>query len=221
MFFDCLSLPGMFLESEQLNSYLEDTTDEESSLLKKVNRETYLKETMPHMLSGHFQGRVLSMLSKLQQSRLALEIGTFTGYATLCLAEGLAEDGILHTIDINEEQQERVQGYFDASPYGEQIKYHIGDAAEVIPGITGEFDLIFIDADKKRNLYYFETLIDRVRPGGLILLDNVLWKGKVFEANPDKQTQQVIELNQKLAADNRVEKLILPIRDGLFVLRKK
>lgn len=211
----------MFEESNPLNSYLEDTTDQENPLLKKVNRETYLKETMPHMLSGHYQGRVLAMLSKMIHPRLALEIGTFTGYATLCLAEGLEDNGALHTIDINEEQQERVQSYFDESPYANQIKYHIGDAAEVIPTIEGEFDLVFIDADKKRNLYYFNTLIDRVRPGGLILIDNVLWKGKVFNENPDKQTQQVIELNQTLAEDKRVEKLILPIRDGLFVLRKK
>lgn len=211
----------MFEESNPLNNYLEDTTDEENPLLKKVNRETYLKETMPHMLSGHYQGRVLAMLSKMVHPKLALEIGTFTGYATLCLAEGLEDTGVLHTIDINEEQQERVQSYFDESPYANQIKYHIGDAADVIPTIEGTFDLVFIDADKKRNLYYFNTLIDRVRSGGLILVDNVLWKGKVFDENPDKQTQQVIELNQTLAGDKRVEKLILPIRDGLFVLRKK
>lgn len=211
----------MFEESNPLNNYLEDTTDEENPLLKKVNRETYLKETMPHMLSGHYQGRVLAMLSKMVHPKLALEIGTFTGYATLCLAEGLEDTGVLHTIDINEEQQERVQSYFDESPYANQIKYHIGDAADVIPTIEGTIDLVFIDADKKRNLYYFNTLIDRVRSGGLILVDNVLWKGKVFDENPDKQTQQVIELNQTLAGDKRVEKLILPIRDGLFVLRKK
>lgn len=211
----------MFEEFERLNSYLEDTTDEENALLKRVNRETYLKETMPHMLSGHYQGRVLSMLSKLVQPTLALEIGTFTGYATICLAEGLAEGGVLHTIDINEEQLERVQGYFEQSDYASQIVYHIGDAAEVIPTIDGQFDLIFIDADKKRNLYYFQELIDRVKSGGLILIDNVLWKGKVFDDKPDSQTKQVIELNKTLASDNRVEKLILPIRDGLFVLRKK
>lgn len=211
----------MFEEFERLNSYLEDTTDEENALLKKINRETFLRETMPHMLSGHYQGRVLAMLSKLVQPKLALEIGTFTGYATVCLAEGLTEGGVIHTIDINEEQQDRVQSYFDESDFASQIKYHIGDAADVIQTIEGQFDLIFIDADKKRNLYYFQELIDRVRTGGLILLDNVLWKGKVFDDKPDSQTKQVIELNKTLASDNRVEKLILPIRDGLFVLRKK
>lgn len=211
----------MFQNEERVNVYLEETCDEESDLLKIINRETYLKETMPHMMSGHYQGRALSMISKLVAPKKILEIGTFTGYATLCLAEGLPEEGILHTIDINEEQEERVSGYFERSDYADQIKYHIGDAFEVIPSIEGEFDLVFIDADKKRNLVYYDMLIDRVPKGGLILIDNVLWKGKVFQENPDSQTRQVLELNATLAKDNRVEKLILPIRDGLFVLRKK
>jgi len=211
----------MLENEEALDAYLEKTCDAENELLSRINRETYLKETMPHMLSGHFQGRVLSMLAKLARPKRILEIGTFTGYATLCLAEALEEGGVLHTIDVNEEQEERVRAYFDASAYGDQIHYHIGDAAEVIPQLTGDFDLVFIDADKKRNLYYFETLIDRVPSGGLILLDNVLWKGKVLLDNPDSQTKRVLELNEALAADKRVEKLILPIRDGLFVLRKK
>lgn len=211
----------MFQHEEEVNSYLEATCDSESDLLRRIHRETYLKETMPHMLSGHYQGRVLSMLSKLVSPKLALEIGTFTGYATLCLAEGLARDGVLHSIDINEEQFDRVSGYFAESEYADRIRYHIGDAADVIPTIEGTFDLVFIDADKKRNLYYYDLLIDRVSSGGLILVDNVLWKGKVFADNPDKQTQQVLELNKTLAEDSRIEKLILPIRDGLFVLRKK
>lgn len=210
------------LENEKaLDAYLEQTCDAENELLGRINRETYLRETMPHMLSGHFQGRVLSMLSKIKSPKRILEVGTFTGYATLCLAEGLSNDGVIYTIDINEEQEERVRGYFEQSVFAKQIKYLIGDAADVIPTIEGEFDLVFIDADKKRNLYYYEALIDRVPTGGLILVDNVLWKGKVLAANPDKQTQHVIELNETLAKDSRVEKLILPIRDGLFVLRKK
>ena len=204
-----------------LDAYLEATCDAENALLKTVNRETYLRETMPHMLSGHYQGRVLSMLSKMIAPKQILEIGTFTGYATLCLAEGLQKEGLLHTIDINEEQQERVQGYFDESPYGAQIQYHIGDAMEVIPTIAGTFDLVFIDADKKRNLDYYNMLIERVPSGGMLLIDNVLWKGKVLTENPDNQTQQIITLNNVLATDDRVEKLILPIRDGLFALRKK
>lgn len=216
-----LTFVAMLEKEEALHVYLEGSCDPENDLLKRINRETYLKETMPHMLSGHFQGRVLSMLSKLVKPRQILEIGTFTGYATLCLAEGLTEEGILHTIDINEEQQERVQGYFDSSPYADRIKYHIGDAATVIPSIEGVFDLVFIDADKKRNRYYFETLVDRVTKGGLLLVDNVLWKGKVLADNPDSQTKGIQALNEALAQDDRVEKLILPIRDGLFVLRKK
>ncbi|ERJ58320.1 O-methyltransferase [Sphingobacterium paucimobilis] len=211
----------MFQNQEEVSGYLEETCDAEDALLGVINRETYLKETMPHMLSGHYQGRVLSMISKMLAPKKILEVGTFTGYATLCLAEGLTKDGTLHTIDINEEQEERVSGYFERSEYASQIQYHIGDAINVIPTIEGEFDLVFIDADKKRNLVYYEMLIDRIPTGGVILLDNVLWKGKVFESNPDNQTRQVLELNATLAKDNRVEKLILPIRDGLFVLRKK
>ena len=211
----------MFQNEERVNSYLESICDQENGLLKSINRETYLKETMPHMMSGHYQGRVLSMISKMVSPKRILEIGTFTGYATLCLAEGLAAGGELHTIDINEEQEERVQGYFDASDYASKINYHIGDAYEIIPTITGDFDLVFIDADKKRNLIYYDMLIDRVPSGGILMIDNVLWKGKVFDEAPDNQTKQVLELNKTLADDTRVEKLILPIRDGLFVLRKK
>ena len=152
----------MFQNEERVNSYLESICDEENSLLKTINRETYLRETMPHMMSGHYQGRVLSMISKMVSPKRILEIGTFTGYATLCLAEGLAPEGFLHTIDINEEQEERVQGYFDNSPFATQIRYHIGDAFEIIPTLEGDFDLVFIDADKKRNLTYYDMLVDRV-----------------------------------------------------------
>lgn len=211
----------MFQNEERVNSYLENICDEENSLLKTINRETYLRETMPHMMSGHYQGRVLSMISKMVSPKRILEIGTFTGYATLCLAEGLVPEGFLHTIDINEEQEERVQGYFDNSPFATQIRYHIGDAIEIIPTLEGDFDLVFIDADKKRNLTYYDMLVDRVPSGGILMIDNVLWKGKVFDENPDNQTKQVLELNNTLARDSRVEKLILPVRDGLFVLRKK
>jgi len=211
----------MFQNEVRVNSYLESICDEENSLLKTINRETYLRETMPHMMSGHYQGRVLSMISKMVSPKRILEIGTFTGYATLCLAEGLTPEGFLHTIDINEEQEERVQGYFDNSPFATQICYHIGDAFEIIPTLEGDFDLVFIDADKKRNLIYYDMLVDRVPSGGILMIDNVLWKGKVFDENPDNQTKQVLELNKTLAMDSRVEKLILPVRDGLFVLRKK
>lgn len=211
----------MNMPDEKYSEYLESTCDQEPALLKKINRETYLKETKAHMLSGHFQGRVLSMLSKLVAPKQILEIGTFTGYATLALAEGLRADGIIHTIDIDEELHDRVQHYFDQADQREQICYHIGDAIDVILTIEGQFELVFIDADKKRNKIYYEMVIDRIPSGGLILVDNVLWKGRVLDEAPDSQTRQILELNTFLAADQRVEKLILPIRDGLFVLRKK
>lgn len=211
----------MFQNEERVISYLEEHSDEENTLLKTINRETHLKETMPHMMSGHYQGRVLSMISKMVKPKRILEVGTFTGYATLCLAEGLQTDGILYTVDINEEREERVAAYFEQSAFASQIKHFIGDALEVIENLAGEFDLVFIDADKKRNLTYYNMVIDRVPSGGLILIDNVLWKGKVFDEQPDKQTKDIVELNKILASDVRVEKVILPIRDGLFVIRKK
>ncbi len=211
----------MSMPDHAWSDYLESTCDEEPALLQKISRDTHLKETKAHMLSGHFQGRVLSMLSKLGAPKQILEIGTFTGYATLALAEGLHPEGIIHTIDINEELRERVQSYFEEAPQASQIRYHIGDALEVIPQLKGQFDIVFIDADKKRNKVYYEMVIDRVPSGGLILVDNVLWKGRVLDDTPDSQTRQILELNTFLAADQRVDKLILPLRDGLFVLRKK
>lgn len=203
-----------------LSIYLNETCDQEPLLLQQIDRETHLKETMPHMLSGHYQGRLLSLISQLVSPKRILEIGTFTGYASLCLAEGLAKDGLLHTIDINEELQERVQDYFDTSPYRNKIIFHVGDASTIIPDLEEVFDLVFIDADKKNNLHYYELVIDKVRSGGLILIDNVLWKGKVTDEKPDKQTAQVLQLNRIIAQDQRVQKLILPIRDGVFVIRK-
>jgi len=204
-----------------LSTYLNGTCDEEPALLKHIDRETHLKETMPHMLSGHYQGRLLSMFSQIVAPKRILEVGTFTGYATICLAEGLAADGLLYTLDIEPERQERVQGYFDASGYAPRIRYQIGDARTLIPALNEIFDLVFIDADKKNNLHYYELAIDKTRAGGLILIDNVLWKGKVMDEQPDKQTAQIQQLNQFIATDNRVQKLILPIRDGLFVMRKR
>lgn len=204
-----------------LNKYLERTCDAEPVLLQEIKRETFLSEVRPNMLSGHYQGRLLSLFSKMLNPKVILELGTFTGYSTLCLAEGLLSDGTIHTVDINEELEDKVREYFDASPYGSQIINHIGDAAEIIRNIPGNFDLVFIDADKKNNFSYFNAVIDRVPKGGIILIDNVLWKGKIFDENPDKRTKSILELNEKIAADPRIEKLILPVRDGLFVLRKK
>lgn len=210
----------MDLFSNTLTSYLEQTCDREGDLLKQINRETYLKETMPQMLSGHYQGRLLSFLSKLVNPLRILEIGTFTGYATLCLAEGLVKEGVIHTIEVNEELEPRLANYFKQSEAADKIILHIGEALKIIPTLTETFDLVFIDADKKNNHNYYQLVLDKVRPGGLILIDNVLWKGKVLEEDPDKQTQSIIEMNNKIASDSRVEKIILPIRDGLFLIRK-
>ncbi|SFC02446.1 Predicted O-methyltransferase YrrM [Parapedobacter composti] len=211
----------MDMFDDMLTSYLEKACDTEPPLLRHINRETYLKETMPHMLSGHYQGRLLAMLSKLVGPQKILEVGTFTGYATLCLAEGLQPGGEIHTIDNNAEREDRVRQYFQEAGLAGSIHCHIGDAAAIMPDLPGPFDLVFIDADKKSNLRYYELALEKSRAGSLILIDNVLWKGKVVAGATDAQTQQVAALNERLAADERVDKLILPVRDGLFLLRKR
>src|SRR5690606_5182571 len=214
-------LSAMDMFDDILTGYLEKACDKESAFLQRINRETYLKETSPHMLSGHYQGRLLAFLSKLVSPTKVLEVGTFTGYATLCLAEGLAPGGEVHTIDHNVELEDRVRGYFGQSGFNDNIHYHIGDAATIIPTITGPLDLVFIDADKKNNGTYYELALEKSRSGGLILIDNVLWKGKVVAGAGDNQTQQIATLNDQLANDERIDKLILPVRDGLFLLRKR
>ncbi len=212
----------MDLLASGLNDYLEQLAEPESALLQKINRETQLQVLMPRMLSGHYQGRVLSLLSKLMQPKCILEIGTFTGYATLCLAEGLSGDGIIHTIDINEELEDRVRTYFQESKHNEQIHYHIGDALEILLQIDIQPDLVFIDADKKNNAVYYDMIFDRLQPGAVILIDNVLWSGKVLsEEKVDKDTSLIMDLNEKIKADPRVEQVMLPIRDGLWIIRKK
>lgn len=212
----------MSLLSAELNQYLEYLAEPESDLLQKINRETHLQVLMPRMLSGHFQGRVLSMLSHLLKPKCILEIGTFTGYASLCLAEGLHPEGVLHTIDINEELEDRVRGYFNESGYKNQIHYHLGDAMELITKLKLKPDLIFIDADKKNNANYYDLVIETLQPGGLILIDNVLWSGKVLDnEKTDKDTLAIKELNEKIRTDHRVSAFILPIRDGLWLIRKK
>lgn len=210
----------MELLTEGLQTYLEQHCEPEPELLRYINRETHLKVPMPRMLSGHYQGRVLSFLSKLISPTRILEIGTYTGYATLCLAEGLAEGGIVHTIDINAELEDRVRGYFAKSAYNESINYHIGDATRLIPTLEEVFDLVFIDADKKNNETYYDLVFGKVRTGGLIVVDNVLWSGKVTSGATDKDTQNILRFNDKVVNDTRTEKLILPVRDGLFIIRK-
>ncbi|MCY1510424.1 O-methyltransferase [compost metagenome] len=208
--------------TEELQQLLLKYTEPEDELLSYIDRETQLKVLMPRMISGHYQGRVLSLLSKLLWPRRILEIGTFTGYATLCLAEGLSDNGLIYTLDINQELEERVKTYFAKSPLKAKIRYLIGDAQKSIRTLhTETFDLVFIDADKKNNGTYYDLIFDQVRPGGLIIVDNVLWNGKVLKDTQDADTKNITTFNDKINADKRVEKLILPVRDGLFVIRKK
>ncbi len=207
---------------EDLDNYVVNHSENEPELLQQLTRETYQKILQPIMLSGPYQGRVLSMISKLIKPKSILEIGTFTGYSTICLAEGLDSDGHLHTIDINEELYDFQRKYFDKSGYGTQIIQHTGNALEIIPKLDTTFDLIFIDADKPNYSNYFHLVIDKLQTGGIILSDNVLWHGKVVEKlNPkDISTKAVIDYNTLLKEDPRVESVLLPIRDGLTISRK-
>lgn len=207
---------------EDLDDYVVAHTEAEPELLQQLTRETYQKILQPIMLSGPYQGRVLSMISKLKQPKTILELGTFTGYATLCLAEGLQKDGKIHTIDINEELEDFQRKYFDKSGYGNQIFQHLGDALKILPKLDQTFDLIFIDADKPNYVNYFHLIIDKLNVGGIILSDNVLWHGKVVEPlePKDESTKAVLEYNTLLKEDPRIETVLLPIRDGLTISRK-
>ena len=213
----------MYFLPEKLDDYIVSHSESEPELLQELTRETYQKILQPIMLSGPYQGRVLSMISKLVRPKTILELGTFTGYATLCLAEGLLEDGEIHTIDVNEELVDFQRKYFDRSPYGAQIHQHLGSAIDLIPTLEKTFDLVFIDADKPNYVNYFHAVIDKLNPGGIILSDNVLWHGKVVERLKEKDvsTKAVLEFNTLLKNDERVETVVLPIRDGLTISRKK
>lgn len=205
---------------ERLLDYCEEHSQPESDLLKQLNRETHLKIAQPRMLSGHLQGRVLSFLSKLLQPSHILEIGTYTGYSALCLAEGLKEKGKLISLDPNEETTHFAQKFISQSAFKDKIELMIGDAGSIIPTLNSSFDLVFIDADKKSYTKYFDLVIDKVNKGGVLLADNVLWSGKIIDSQKDKETQLIHEFNQKVNADPRVETIILPIRDGLSIIRK-
>jgi len=208
--------------SNELDAYVCKHTTPHNALLDRIVRETHLEVLQPRMLSGHLQGRLLSLLSNLLKPKRILEIGTYTGYSALCLAEGLPDDGTLITIDVNEELQARVQGYFNDSAYKNQIEYHIGDAIELIPTLSDTWDLVFIDADKKNYLNYYDLVIERMNPGGIILADNILWSGKVIDpAATDRETDMLRRYNEVIHADDRVENILLPIRDGIMVARKK
>jgi len=213
----------MHFLSEELENYAAQHTEDEPLLLQELNKRTHLNVLQPRMISGHFQGRFLSLLSKMVQPRTILEIGTYTGYATLCLAEGLHPEGVLHTIDIKEELTDLQREFFDRSGYGNQIVQHLGKAADIIPALDTTFDLVFIDADKQNYAHYFDLVIEKMNRGGLILSDNVLWSGKVVEEvkHNDKHTQALMAYNQKIKDDPRVETVLLPIRDGITLSRVK
>ncbi len=205
-----------------LQEYLDNHCEPEPEALKFINRETHLKVLKPNMLSGHYQGRVLSMLSKMTQPKLILEVGTYTGYATICLAEGLTEDGIIHTIEVNRELEEMLNSHFKLTDVEKKIRLHFGEAEFIIAELNvTNIDIVFIDADKRNNLLYFDLIFDKVRSGGLIIIDNVLWKGKVYGTENDADTESFRKLNDQIGTDKRVEKLILPVRDGLLIIRKR
>jgi predicted O-methyltransferase YrrM len=211
----------MHFISQELENYIEQHSEKEPELLAALNKETYQKVLLPRMLSGHFQGRVLSMLSKLIRPVNILEIGTYTGYSALCLCEGMQENGLLHTIDIKEELIDFQRKHFDKSPWGKQIVQHLGEALDIIPTLDLKFDLVFIDADKENYINYFDLIVPKMNKGGIILSDNVLWSGKVLEPlqSNDLSTKVLVEYNQLLKNDPRVETVLLPIRDGLTVSR--
>jgi len=208
---------------EKIDQYASDHSQNEPELLQELYKETWQKALIPRMISGHFQGRVLSMISNLIKPKTILEIGTYTGYSALCLAEGIQNIGILHTIDHNEELVEFQKKYFDRSSYKNNIKQHLGNAMDIIESLNEKFDLVFIDADKVNYSNYFNAIIDKMNKGGVILSDNVLWSGKVTETpNPqDVDTMALIEYNKLLKEDPRIVSVLLPIRDGLTISRVK
>ena len=207
--------------SDQLQQYIDDHSMKESDLLKTLDRETHQKVLQPRMLSGSYQGRLLALLAKMIGPKKILEVGTYTGYATLCMAEGLTTGGSIDTIDHSEELADMQRRYFDQSPYGSQIVQHLGEAKDVIKTLTGPYDLVFLDADKENYPQYFDLIIDKLETGGVILSDNVLWSGKVLEKATDEATSALQEYNHKINTDVRVETVVLPIRDGLTITRKR
>ena len=212
----------MDILSQELENYLAQHSTYETDLLKKLEKETFQKTTQPQMLSGGYQGRLLSLISKLIRPNRILEIGTFTGYATLCLAEGLSKDGKIITIDRNEELMYLPMKYFSESEYTQQIEFRIGNALDVLDELNEKFDLVFIDADKSNYINYYEKVLGKMNPGGIILADNVLWYGKVLQETKanDKDTKILKEFNELTSKDPRVESIILPVRDGISLIRK-
>jgi predicted O-methyltransferase YrrM len=207
--------------TDKVLEYAEQHTTTEDEVLQALRRETYLKVLQPQMLSGQIQGQLLTFFSQMLQPKAILEIGTFTGYAAICLAKGLTQNGIMHTIEVNEEKETIIRKYLAKANLNNKVQLHIGDAAQIIPTLTETFDLVFIDAGKKHNALYYDMIFDRVRQGGFIITDNVLWKGKVTEDTNDKRTRLIDEFNKKIQGDERVENLLLPVRDGLMIVRKR
>lgn len=205
---------------QKLTEYCEEHTTPQSELLYELERETNLKTLAPQMTSGHLQGHFLTLLSQLVQPKAILEIGTFTGYATICLAKGLHKDGIIHTIEVNEELEYLSKKYFEKSGLERKIKQHIGNAKEIIPTLNETFDIVFLDAGKLDYPFFYDLVFDKVKTGGLILSDNVLWSGKIVNGATDKHTKQLDFYNKKLLNDERIEHIILPFRDGLGIARK-
>lgn len=206
-----------------INEYILSHSDEEGDLLSALNRDANVNLLRPRMLSGHLQGRILKMFCRMLNPSRVLEIGTYTGYATLCMAEGLSEGALIHTLEINDEMEDFIMKYLSRSPHKEKICVHFGDAMEIIPQLDECFDLVFIDADKRLYSDYYDRIFPKVRRGGLILADNTLWDGKVVEEvhSSDKQTLGILAFNEKIKQDDRVEKVILPLRDGLTMIWKK
>ena len=213
----------MDFTDKNIVNYSLEHSDEEDEVLSELQRETHLTFLSPRMLSGHLQGKLLTMLSASIQAKSILEIGTYTGYSAICLAKGLSEDGKLITIDINEETETIAKKYFLKSGLNNKIEIKIGNALNLLPDLKMQFDFVFIDADKKNYLNYYHLIFDKVRQGGLIIADNVLWSGKVLDEtiHKDADTKSIIEFNAFIKKDERIEKLLLPVRDGLFIMRKK
>ena len=223
-----MALEGLFLHEtkkrmiyELIEKYINENSSEEDNNLKELYRETQLKILMPHMCSGHVQGQLLYLLSKISRCKNILEIGTFTGYATICMAKGMLESGIVDTIDINRELEDICQKYFEKCGVIEQIRMHIGKATDIIPTLNKKYDLVFIDADKANYATYYDLVFDKVNNGGLIIADNILWKGEVVNEKKSKDCEAMHQYNHKVKNDSRVESIILSLRDGLNIARKK
>jgi len=207
----------------EIEEYIEKYTQNESDVLTKLNRDTYANVLQPRMIAGRLQGQILAMLSKMIRPKIILEVGTFTGYSAICLAQGLQTGGTLHTIDINEELEDMIKKYIRKAGLESRIKTYIGNAKKIIPDIAGPYDIVYIDADKENYSNYYDLVFDKVKPGGFIIADNVLWNGNVVkpESEMDEETKSIVKYCKKVHADSRVEHVIFPVRDGLMVARKK